>query len=110
MKNCGFLQTEAFRSEKPTETSNYSTEVSVETTKHSNQSQEARSFVYVENYKFYPKLRFSPASTLSHTQLKKNEKKNSKLYQVSRKQNQLFHGFNSESTSETSGHEFALNF
>jgi hypothetical protein len=49
-------------------------------------------------------VHWSPASTLSPkilgsnpTQLKKDEKK---FYQASKKQNQLFHGFDSESTSE----------
>jgi hypothetical protein len=117
----------------------------LKSTKHSSQSQKARSFVFLENYKILSETSFfsteffgccsmmtchltsskfeifslksvgrlvhwSQALTLSPkilgsspTQLKKDDKK-SMFYQASRKQNKLFPGFNSESTSETSGH------
>jgi hypothetical protein len=97
--------TEAFRSEKSTETSDYLTEVSVKSTKHSSQIYSWPLGPLVSVVDFEPKKSWVQAP---NTPEKKNKK--SKIYQVIRNQNQIFHGFNPESTIETSGRNFARDF
>jgi hypothetical protein len=141
---------EAFRSEKSTETSNHSTEVSVETHEPFESISKSPKFRFsrkLENFirnfvffngifrvlfnddmssniilirDFFSQISWPLGSLVSgvdfepkdpgfnpHTAQKRRKKK-SMFYQASRKQNQLFHGFNSKSTSETLGHEFCM--
>jgi hypothetical protein len=58
MKNFGFLHPKHLVLKNQPKLPIIQRKFRLKPTKHSSQSQEARSFVFVENYKFYPKFRF----------------------------------------------------